>query len=457
MKTATSGGDGEVLVAALDLLDLGYWPVPIHPRGIIIGKRICQGKEPIGTAWGLERWTAEKLRAKFAVNPGAGVGICFGPERGPGGSWLIDIEGDGERAVSSLEKLIGGEAPDTTSWASTRGSHRLFRVHGPRLLGALKAAGAKEKKSAPGVWHLPQFPDLEFRVGGFKEDGVTVKQVQSVVPPTPGTDGQPRAWIDSPEVGVAELPEVAYETLAALGYGPAACEGELAALAIQQAGGRHDAIRDSCMRLAGLVKADKLDEERALQTILEAARANGLEAEGRLDEVHELWASAMGKATPRRTSSHRNGRARAGFVGFVGTSTQECPDFSGGNGQAAGGFVGSVGTSTQECPDFSGIEPRPIAVDLLPVPPLDPRLLPDPFRAWIVDMAERAWVPLEFPAAAALVAAGGLIGRRLAIRPKRRDRWMVVPNIWGCAIGPPGVLKTPSVEEALRPLKRLAA
>jgi putative DNA primase/helicase len=109
------------------------------------------------------------------------------------------------------------------------------------------------------------------------------------------------------------------------------------------------------------------------------------------------------------------------------------------------------------CPDFSGVEPRPIAVDLLPVPPLDPRLIPDPFRAWLVDVAERAWVPPEYPAAAALVAAGGLIGRRLAIRPKRRDRWLVVPNLWGCAVGPPGVLKTPSVEEALRPLRRLAA
>ena len=46
-------------------------------------------------------------------------------------------------------------------------------------------------------------------VGGLKTDG-TVKQVQSVVPPTPGTDGKPRAWVSSPRVRVAPLPEAAY-------------------------------------------------------------------------------------------------------------------------------------------------------------------------------------------------------------------------------------------------------
>jgi hypothetical protein len=120
-------------------------------------------------------------------------------------------------------------------------------------------------------------------------------------------------------------------------------------------------------------------------------------------------------------------------------------------------FVVFVSGSQQECPDFSGVEPRPISIDLLPVPPLEDAMIPGPFRVWILDIAKRAWMPPEYCAAAAIVALSGLIGRRLAIRPKRRDRWLVVANLWGAGVGLPGVLKTPQVEEALRPLKRLAA
>jgi hypothetical protein len=82
------------------------------------------------------------------------------------------------------------------------------------LLKLLAAAGAKEGSGTKvGVWHLEALPDLEFRVGGVKANG-EVKQVQSVVPPTLGTDGQPRQWN---AVGtIAELPDSAYATLEAI-------------------------------------------------------------------------------------------------------------------------------------------------------------------------------------------------------------------------------------------------
>ena len=35
-------------------------------------------------------------------NPGAGVGVCMGPGRAPGGKWLIDAEGDGEGRINPL-------------------------------------------------------------------------------------------------------------------------------------------------------------------------------------------------------------------------------------------------------------------------------------------------------------------------------------------------------------------
>ncbi|MBV8488787.1 MAG: DUF3987 domain-containing protein, partial [Planctomycetaceae bacterium] len=121
-----------------------------------------------------------------------------------------------------------------------------------------------------------------------------------------------------------------------------------------------------------------------------------------------------------------------------------------------GGFVGFVGASNQVQPVFQS-EPKPITVELLPVPPLDPLMIPESLRAWIEDIAERGSFPLEYPAAAAITGLSGLIGKRLAVRPKRFDDWLVVPNLWGAVVGPPGLQKTPAVEEALRPLKRLQA
>jgi len=53
------------------------------------------------------------------------------------------------------------------------------------------------------------------------------------------------------------------------------------------------------------------------------------------------------------------------------------------------------------------------------------------------------------------VAAAAVIGRKVAIRPKRQDDWAVVPNLWGLAVGPPGIMKSPALAEALRPLHRL--
>jgi hypothetical protein len=202
------------LAAALKLLDLGYWPIAIYPPGVKLGDRTTKGKEPIGKSWGSERWDRERLEKTFERYPEAGIGICFGPGRAPGGGWLIDLEGDGDGAAESLARLLGGEVPDTPSWSSRRGNHHIFDADGERLLRALAAAGAKEERGIKaGVWKLPELPGLEIRVGGFVGD--RVKQVQSVVPPTKGEDGQPRGWTHQPRAsgGVAPLPESAYAFL----------------------------------------------------------------------------------------------------------------------------------------------------------------------------------------------------------------------------------------------------
>jgi putative DNA primase/helicase len=101
--------------------------------------------------------------------------------------------------------------------------------------------------------------------------------------------------------------------------------------------------------------------------------------------------------------------------------------------------------------------PKPLPSGLLPVASLERELLPDAIAPWVFDISDRMQCAPDFVAVAALVALGSVIGRRIGIRPQRHNDWLEVPNQWGCVIGRPGVMKSPAVEEALKPLKRLEA
>lgn len=94
-------------------------------------------------------------------------------------------------------------------------------------------------------------------------------------------------------------------------------------------------------------------------------------------------------------------------------------------------------------------QPIPLPENTVKTPDLDGRLLPAVWRPWLEDVSDRLQCPLDYAAVAALVSAASLIGNRIRIRPKRNDTWMVVPNLWGAIVGPPGVMKTPAVNEGL--------
>ncbi|MDQ3792478.1 MAG: DUF3987 domain-containing protein [Actinomycetota bacterium] len=103
-------------------------------------------------------------------------------------------------------------------------------------------------------------------------------------------------------------------------------------------------------------------------------------------------------------------------------------------------------------------EPVPVEVKLPDVMEFDASLLPIPLRGWVVDVSERMDnAPPDFAAAATLVVAAALLGRKVGIRPKRQDDWLVIPNLWGGLIGPPASMKTPALEQVVKPVKRLAA
>ena len=91
------------------------------------------------------------------------------------------------------------------------------------------------------------------------------------------------------------------------------------------------------------------------------------------------------------------------------------------------------------------------------VAPFEHDLLPDTLAPWVRDIAERLQCPPDFVAVAAMVALAVVVGRKVAIRPKRHDTWAVIANLWALVIGRPGIMKTPAIEATFGPLDRLMA
>jgi hypothetical protein len=101
--------------------------------------------------------------------------------------------------------------------------------------------------------------------------------------------------------------------------------------------------------------------------------------------------------------------------------------------------------------------PRSLPVGLLPVIDFPDRALPDGLRPWVLDIAERMQTPLEYVAVPAIIAASSVIGRKVGIRPQQQTDWQETPNLWGCIVGRPGVMKSPAVKAAFKPLSMLVA
>lgn len=114
--------------------------------------------------------------------------------------------------------------------------------------------------------------------------------------------------------------------------------------------------------------------------------------------------------------------------------------------------------NTKPATDYIWAEPQKIECELLPVPPLHLEIIPAPFRAWIADVANRMQSPPDMAAACAIVMTGAVIGASCGIRPKRNDDWLVIPNLFGGAVGRPSIfMKSPTQSEIMKPINRLEA
>jgi len=101
-------------------------------------------------------------------------------------------------------------------------------------------------------------------------------------------------------------------------------------------------------------------------------------------------------------------------------------------------------------------DPARLPDGLLPVAPFDFEMLPEKVRPWVKDVSERMQAPPDFAGVAVMAALGSLIGRKVAVRPKLKDCWAVIANLWALLIGLPGVMKSPTQNAMLQPLKLLA-
>lgn len=102
-------------------------------------------------------------------------------------------------------------------------------------------------------------------------------------------------------------------------------------------------------------------------------------------------------------------------------------------------------------------DPQSLPNDLPPVAAFESDLLPQALSGWVIDIAYRMQCPADFTAVAAVVALSSLIGARAVVSPKAFDDWQAVPNLWGLVVGNPGVMKSPALLEATKPLQRLEA
>lgn len=98
----------------------------------------------------------------------------------------------------------------------------------------------------------------------------------------------------------------------------------------------------------------------------------------------------------------------------------------------------------------------PLPETNIQAPKFHEELLPPPLRDWVLDTADRMQAQAEFILGPTLVLLSGLIGRRLAIRPKKMDNWTVIVNLWGAIVGRPSLLKTPCISQARRPMDTIS-
>jgi hypothetical protein len=119
------------------------------------------------------------------------------------------------------------------------------------------------------------------------------------------------------------------------------------------------------------------------------------------------------------------------------------------NEAKANGWINPL-SSHSTPPDLP--DPLPITSKFAPVMPFSADLLPTPLQEFVFDEADRMPAPVSFVAVSVLVALGSVIGASCGIKPKQKDDWLIVPNLWGGIVAPPTSKKSPAIDSGMKPL-----
>lgn len=385
----------DTLSQAKEYVRRGLSVIPLHPRS----------KKPAIPSWReyqkrlpteeeLERWFRNGSQNNIAVLTGEISGLAV-------------LDADSAEAIDWCEKNL----PKTPSVKTARGQHNYFRFrHG--LKNSVNVNGLK----------------LDVRgEGGYV-----------VAPPSIHESGDDYQWEDGlDEIPLAEFPSQLLatskhdrpsglnEVKTGTSYGQAALASELARLSAAVEGERNDNLNRSAFSLGSLVAGGELDKGQVAAALLAAAISIGLtEAEARATIKSGMDAGDM---EPRTAPKGENSTAQAAIV------------------------------SVAEQPIEVRIEPTPLPDELSPVAEFDFELLPEAVRPWAADICERMQCPPDFVAVAIVTGLAAVLGRKVGVRPQVYTDWTIIANMWGLAVGRPGVLKTPSMEASLAPLRRLIA
>jgi hypothetical protein len=153
----------------------------------------------------------------------------------------------------------------------------------------------------------------------------------------------------------------------------------------------------------------------------------------------------------------------------IGKHWAECPDkgdisawlAAGGSAEKLKAITGALLDASIPSDNASfgpaWVAPKDIPTRLAKVADFSFEFLPPSIGPWVGDISERLQCPPDYVAVTVLTALGALIGRRVGIKPQQKTDWLEVPNVWGGFVGKPGMLKSPAMMEALKPLHHLEA
>ena len=399
--------DAALSYAAIGLHILPAWWVRAD-KTCACGKADCKspGKHPIGklAPKGQDNATTDPavIAAWWDRYPHANIAAFLQPSN----LCAVDIDprNDGHITIADLEAKHGPVASDLLQFTGGGGEHRVFKAPGGTLPGALGKG-------------------IDLKANGY-----------IMLEPSNHLSGGSYAWEASsdPRDGIEASPLPAW--ICALGKAtaaPATMATNCAATVIDVA-----TVRDLRSALNHLPADDRdqwVDIGLALKELGDVGRGLWLDWSQKSDEFQPSDARTWDTFKPVRT----------GYAAVFARA------------QAAGWVNPAKGIGSAMEPVEAWPQPTPLPDGLPPVQAFDAELLPEALRCWVTDIAERMQCPPDFTAVGAMVALSSVIGARAVARPKAKDDWTVVPNLWGAIIGRPGVMKSPALSEVLKPLHRL--